>query len=75
MSTKYFDILVAKEYAATGEAGHAETRTRWNKVGRAWPTKSPGSFNFELYLMPGQRYFINMREDEVPSPSVDDLPF
>jgi hypothetical protein len=74
MSTKYFDILVAKEFE-TRQGGQLERRTVWNKVGQAWPAKSPGSFNFELFLMPGQRYFISMREEPAAAQTFDEVPF
>lgn len=61
MSTKYFDIVVAKEFE-TEKSGITERKTVWNKVGRAWATQKPGSYNFELFLMPGIRYLINLRE-------------
>lgn len=61
MKTKYFDVVVAKEYE-TDKDGVTEYRTVWNKVGRAWETKNPGSFNFELFLMPGVRYLLNLRQ-------------
>ena len=60
MKAKYFDVVVAKEYKAEKD-GMTETRTVWNKVGRAWETKNPGSYNFELFLMPGVRYLMNLR--------------
>ena len=64
MSKKYFDIVVAKEFEVKKEDGTVEPQTRWNKVGQAWSTKNPGSFNFELFLMPGVRYLMCLREKE-----------
>lgn len=61
MKAKFYDIVVAKEYEVTVN-GAVEKKTVWNKVGRAWPSKSETSLNFELYLIPGQRYFISMTE-------------
>ena len=63
MNTKYHDILVAKEFE-TRQNGQIEHRKVWNKVGQAWETKTTGCYNFELFLMPGQRYFIKMRSDD-----------
>lgn len=74
MSTKYFDILVAKEFETT-QNGQIERRTVWNKVGQAWNAKRPGSFNFELFLIPGQRYFVNMREQIPIQVPTDECPF
>ena len=75
MKTKYFDVVVAKEYEADND-GTIEYRTVWNKVGRAWETKNPGSFNFELFLMPGIRYLLNLRpkEPEKKDESTESVP-
>ncbi len=62
MKPKFYDIVVAKEYEVTTN-GTVEKKTVWNKVGRAWPSKSKTSLNFELYLIPGQRYFISMTDN------------
>jgi hypothetical protein len=61
MSQKFFDVIVAKEYE-TRQNGHPEKRTAWNRVGRAWMSKSNDSMSFELYLMPNQRYVIHFKE-------------
>ena len=78
MSTKYYDIVVAKEFEAERD-GITEYRTVWNKVGRAWATKNPGSYNFELFLVPGVRYLMNLREkeksEEEKAPSFEEAPF
>lgn len=63
MSIKYFDILVAKEFEVQ-QNGQPERRKVWNRVGQAWASKVPGCFNFELFLMPGQRYFLKLRDGE-----------
>lgn len=63
MSQKYFDILVAKEFEIQQD-GRTEKRKLWNKVGQAWPSKSAGALNFELFLIPGQRYFLKMRDEK-----------
>lgn len=61
MNTQFFDILVAKEYE-TKQNGRAEKKTAWNRVGRAWTSKSTESLSFELYLMPNQRYVIQLKD-------------
>lgn len=61
MSTHFYDILVAKEYE-TKQSGQSEKRTAWNRVGRAWASKSAESLSFELYLMPNQRYVIQLKD-------------
>lgn len=68
MSKKYFDIVVAKEFVIEKD-GVTEPHRVWNKVGQAWATKNPGSYNFELFLMPGVRYLMCLREreDQVPN--------
>lgn len=66
MKTNHYDIVVAKEFESkNGET--TEKRTVWNKVGRAWPTRSADSMNFELFLIPGQRYVINMKTQKPQS--------
>lgn len=68
MGPKYLDVVVAKqnEFIANGQT---EQRTIWNRIGRAWLSKSGGSLNFELFLFPNHRYVINFgsRNDEQPS--------
>ena len=61
MSTKFFDVIVAKEYE-TRVSGQAEKKTAWNRVGRAWPSRSGESLSFELYLLPNQRYVIQLQD-------------
>ena len=63
MTPKFFDIFVAKEYE-TRQSGHLERKTAWNKVGRAWPSKSSESLSFELFLLPNMRYVIQLRDQE-----------
>ena len=57
MEKQYFDILVAKEYESH-VTGQPEKRTKWNRVGRAWLTKSGDSLSFELFMMPNNCYLI-----------------
>jgi hypothetical protein len=59
MNNKFFDVLVAKEYEIK-QNGNVEKRTAWNKIGRAWVSRSNESLSFELYLIPNQRYVIQM---------------
>lgn len=61
MNQKFFDIFVAKEYE-TRQSGQLEKKTAWNKVGRAWASKSSESLSFELYLLPNQRYVIQLKD-------------
>ena len=61
MSTKFFDILIAKEYEVKVN-GVPEKRTAWNKVGRAWPSKSSESLSFELFLLLNQRYVVQLKD-------------
>ena len=63
---KSFDVIVAKEYE-TKQDGQVVKKTAWNRVGRAWPSKSYESISFELYLIPGQRYVIALKEREPAS--------
>ena len=63
---KSFDVIVAKEYE-TKQDGVTVKKTAWNRVGRAWPSKSYESISFELYLIPGQRYVIALKEREPAS--------
>lgn len=67
---KFYDIFVAKEYE-TRVNGHPEKKTAWNKVGRAWPSKSSESLSFELYLLPNMRYVIQLRDPERPAEVAD----
>ncbi|MCB0351718.1 MAG: hypothetical protein KDD38_11080 [Bdellovibrionales bacterium] len=52
---KSFDIIVAKEFQTTVN-GKVENRKVWNRVGRAWHSKSGESMSFELYQ------FVNLFE-------------
>jgi hypothetical protein len=57
MNNSFFDILVAKEYE-TKQNGTLEKKTAWNRVGRAWSSKSGSSMSFEMFMFPGQRYVV-----------------
>ena len=61
MNGKFFDVVVAKEFE-TNQRGQRERRTVWNKVGRAWPSKSNESISFELFFLPNVRYVLNLRD-------------
>jgi len=75
MSNKFYDVIVAKEYELK-QNGKSEKKVAWNRVGRAWASKSNESLSFELYLFPNQRYVINLREksETTESPS-EEAPF
>lgn len=63
MKNQFYDIIVAKEYEAkTGET--TEKRTAWNRVGRAWASKSGTSLSLELYMLPNQRYVIQLQNNQ-----------
>lgn len=75
MSQNFFDILVAKEYE-TRQNGAPEKRTAWNRVGRAWPSRSSESLSFELYLFPNQRYVIQLKDrKQEPETKTEEAPF
>lgn len=59
MSQPFFDVIVAKEYE-TKQNGVATKKTAWNRVGRAWVSQSGKAVNFELYMLPSQRYVIQL---------------
>lgn len=63
MNNQFYDILVAKEYE-TKQNGAAEKRTAWNRVGRAWASKTGGALSFELYMLPSQRYVIQLQNSQ-----------
>lgn len=75
---KSFDIIVAKEYE-TLQDGKPVKKTAWNRVGRAWPSKSGGSLSFELYMLPQHRYVIQLTERNTDKSrdqkSENDVPF
>lgn len=71
MNKSSFDIIVPKEYQAKME-GKSIQKTAWNRIGRAWPSKSGESISFELFMFPNQRYVIQLadkketKEEKVP---------
>ena len=73
MNNKFFDILVAKEYE-TKINGNVERKTAWNKVGRAWPSRSSESLSFELFLLPNQRYVLQLKDrTQEQEPKADEV--
>ncbi len=63
MTNAFFDVIVAKEYE-TRQNGSVEKKTAWNRVGRAWTSKSGNSLSFELYMLPSQRYVIQLENNQ-----------
>ena len=63
MTNAFFDVIVAKEYE-TKQNGSVEKKTAWNRVGRAWTSKSGNSLSFELYMLPSQRYVIQLENSQ-----------
>jgi len=63
MNSNFYDVVVAKDYEVL-ENGKPVKKTRWNQVGTAWPSKNGNSLLFELFLIPGQRYVVRLRNSE-----------
>ena len=63
MSSKIFDLIVAKEIEVN-QGGVRERKTLWNKVGIAWPTKSSGAFSIEFFFIPNVRYVLVPRDSD-----------
>lgn len=63
MKMKFYDVIVAKEYMAKTENGE-EKRTAWNKIGRAWLSQSGESLSFEMFMLPNQRYVVQLKQKE-----------
>ena len=81
MKAQYHDILVLKEYE-TYQDGKIVKHKSWNRVGRAWKSRSEKSLNMELFLMPGQKYVVTMRDrqpqepqTQIPQPTSDAVAF
>jgi len=70
MNINFFDVIVAKEYE-TKTNGTVEKKTAWNQVGRAWTSKTSDSLCFELFLIPNQRYVIQLKEKLKPQSMPD----
>lgn len=75
MSNNSYEVLVAKEYEIQQD-GKLVRKTAWNRVGRAWKSRSTDTLNFELFLIPNLRYVIPFKivgqEQQVPN---DVVPF
>jgi hypothetical protein len=63
MSKSFFDILVAKDFESK-QSGATEKKTMWNRIGRAWPSKSGNSLSLEFYMFPEQRYTLQLQNKE-----------
>ena len=66
MSQQFYDVIVAKEYESK-QNGLTETKTAWNRIGRAWMAKSGAAMSFELYMLPSQRYVIHFQNSKESS--------
>lgn len=56
-----FNVLVSKDFELKDSG---ERRTSWHKVGRAWKSKNGSSLNFELFLIPNQRFVISFETEK-----------
>lgn len=81
MNNKFYDVIVAKEYE-TKQNGTLQKRTKWNRVGKAWASRSGDSLSFELYLIPNQRYVVQLKDrqqgqdqEQSKEPQTEDVPF
>lgn len=74
MNNKFFDIIIAKEYEVK-QNGQTEKRTAWNKVGRAWQSKSSEALSFELFHAPNQRFVISLKDREAQTTQAETVPF
>jgi len=75
MAIKFHDIVVPREYESKQD-GKTEKKTYWSKVGRAWTAKSGESMSFELFLIPGVRYSISLKDRENdPEKQSEEAPF
>lgn len=75
MMTKFFDVLVPKEYESK-QNGKTEMKTAWNRIGRAWPSKSGESMSFELFVLPNQRYVIQLKDkNQEQEVKTEEVPF
>ena len=75
MSRHSYEVLVAKEYEIEQE-GRFVRKTAWNTVGRAWKSRFTESLNFELFLIPNQRYVIQLQTDAIEQGDQNDvIPF
>jgi len=65
MNNKFYDVIVAKEYISR-QNGREEKKTAWNKIGRAWASQSGDSLSFELFMLPNQRYVVQLKDKNQP---------
>ncbi len=63
MSTKFYDVIVAKEFQVI-ENGKPQKRTKWRQVGSAWASKSGNALNLELFMFPGERYLVKLQNKQ-----------
>ena len=68
MATRSFDVLVAKEFEAQVD-GVPQTRTAWNRVGRAWKGRKAEIISIEFFHFPGQKYVPHMGEKKFETPT------
>lgn len=61
--SQFYDVLVAKDYESN-QSGNVEKRTVWNKVGVAWPSKSGSSILVELFMLPEQKYIVQLQNNK-----------
>ena len=77
MNQRFLDVVVAKQYE-TRTNGQADIKTAWNRIGRAWLSHSGTALNFELFLIPNQRYVINfgsLKDEASPqNPKIETRP-
>jgi len=66
MSQKQLDVLAVKEFEQNIN-GVPVKKTQWNRIGRAWITKSMEAVGFELFMFPGQRYLIQFSDKKQES--------
>ena len=59
MNGNYFNVVVAKDYESNEPSGPTK-KTAWNRIGRAWISKAGNAMNLELFMMPNQRYVIQL---------------
>jgi hypothetical protein len=75
MNGNSYKVLVAKEYE-TQQDGKVVKKTAWNRVGRAWKSQLTDTLNFELFLIPNQRYVIAIQDRDQEAPTQNEvIPF
>ena len=80
MSIKRYNVCVPRKYTDK----HGTEKTHFWKVGMMFPMKERDGFNLELYtrVLPTDKLCIFVdqlertnKEDELPAPENDDIPF